>query len=157
MRKILLFACLSLFSGVALGQNCDIDLIVDDFTGKKSATTMDYENRFVSIQKNIYKNISTYYLYLYSSSSTFFDDLEGAYIIFTDGTKWSRPNTKIDVSTGIDYNFDYSAFVKLSAKDVSILSNKIIKKYKIGIFEEKMDLDKAEVLRERIRCIYKMK
>lgn len=55
MKKILLFVYLSLFSGVALGQNCNIDLIVDDFTGKKSATTMDYENRFVSIQKTFIK------------------------------------------------------------------------------------------------------
>ncbi|MCK0203336.1 hypothetical protein ACT4R9_10025 [Ornithobacterium rhinotracheale] len=156
MKKILLFISLCLCVA-SFGQNCNIELMVDDFTGERSATTMDYENRSVFLDKYIRKNKSDYYLGINSSSSTFFDSLEGAYIIFTDGTKWSKPSAKINVSAGINYDFDYSAFVKLSVKDVLTLSNKTIKKYKVGIFEENMDLDKAENLKERIRCVYKMK
>ena len=124
---------------------------VDDMTGKISISSPILQNAV--IYKDISKKSTVYYLSLKTTGSTCVVYEKGVTVLFTDGTKWIKPNEKIDVDA--DNGFNYSAFITLSKQDLLLFSTKKIKKFRLYIFDdEPLDADKFAIY---AKCIQKAK
>ena len=116
----------------------EIERSVDDFTGE-----IKIQNSLLSpvgtIIKYIKKGKITYYLRFSIGSEGIYRG-SGVSVLFTDGTKWIRPNEKVEVI----YNdgFENKAFITLSPTDLAIFSSKIIKKIRLYIHD--IDVEKSE-------------
>lgn len=116
----------------------EVERSVDDFTGE-----IKIQNSLLSpvgtIIKYIKKGKITYYLRFSIGSEGIYRG-SGVSVLFTDGTKWIRPNEKVEVI----YNdgFENKAFITLSPTDLAIFSSKIIKKIRLYIHDT--DVEKSE-------------
>jgi len=119
--------------------NIDKDILIKNID--KSYDEIENETTYhtpynldASITRISKNNANTYYLSLEYKSNNVNYGLKGVTVLFTDGTKWQRPNDKVDV----DYrngNFVYNCFIPLTKEDLKIFQTKIIKKYKLYIYE----------------------
>jgi len=119
------------FSKEYLSKN--IEKQVDDFEDKitfNSPITND-----LSIMKVIQKGKTTYYLSLETSGSTLNYNGKGVTILFKDGTKWTKPNEKIDVKVIDGSGWGYSSFITLNQQDLLLFSKKVIKKFRLYIYD----------------------
>lgn len=138
----------------------DIEKEVDDFTGEIRFTTPRpnqvgiSHNPLGTIVKHIDKKGVSYYLSLDINSPGIFRG-NGAYILFTDGTKWSRPNEKIDVN--YDKGYVNSAFIKITESDLQIFKTKTIKKCRLYIVDKEVDLVDANEFKVYSSLIVKSK
>lgn len=112
----------------------DLESEVDDFTNEKKIFTPLLKD--VSIMKIIKKGVPVYYLSLRTYGSTLNYRGKGVLLLFKDGTKWNKPEEKIDVKIAKG-NWEYTAFVRLSQADVNLFSNKIINKFRLYIYDNK--------------------
>lgn len=127
---------------------------VDDFSNKITISTPLLNGSEVlrlGMVKTILKGKITYYLSLTCSGITPVVGAKGVFVIFSDGTKWSRPN-KVDVSAS-ERGYEYFAFVALTPADVAIFSNKVIRKYKLDIFDRECSSNEAENFRDQSICL----
>jgi len=53
---------------------------------------------------------------------------EGAYVLFTDVTKWLKPKERIDVRCLSNGYYMYSSFTEISLNELTELESKTIKK-----------------------------
>ena len=106
----------------------------DDFTDEITYRS-DYLKP-IGITKIIDKGVVSYYLSLRTNSDNVNFNIKGVYVLFTDGKKWIKLNEKINVH--LDINFNYTAFIKLSASDLKLFQSKKINKFKLYIFEEEV-------------------
>jgi hypothetical protein len=138
----------------------DIEKEVDDFTGEIRFTTPRpnqvgiSHNPLGTIVKHIDKKGVSYFLSLDISSPGIFKG-NGVYILFTDGTKWSRPNEKIDVN--YDKGYVNSAFIKITESDLQIFKTKTIKKCRLYIVDKEVDLVDANEFKVYSSLIVKSK
>jgi hypothetical protein len=109
-----------------------IEITVDDFSGEITLTSPIGQS--LLIEKIIRKD-TVYYLRLVTTGSTCVVDGKGLIVLFTDGTKWEKSDSEIDCEVGNGGDFDYSAFIQLSSKDLNLFSTKIVSKFKLYIFE----------------------
>lgn len=127
---------------------------VDDFTDK-----IKISNPLGELPMMIYKDISKsrtdYYLRLSTTGSTVNVDGKGVIVIFEDGTKWTR-QVKIDVDAGSE-DYDYSAFITLTAADLNTFATKTIKKYRLYIYDEELPQFQGEKFKLYAACIKKAK
>lgn len=116
----------------------DIEIKIDDFENDTTYISPDQVVKLIKVKK---KTKESYYLSLKTYSSTSSLSNKGIILIFTDGTKWIKPEEKIDIKyTESTYNsYQYSAFVSLSKEDIKIFSTKEIKKYRLYIFDREID------------------
>ncbi len=131
-----------------------IERMVDDFTGEinlNSPISNNYRLSSMIIYKNINKNKSNYYLGLRTTGSTVVVDGTGATMLFTDGTKLTKP-VKIDVEADKD-GFEYSVFITLTQADLATLSTKQIKKFRLYIFDEEASQSDGDEFRIFVKCI----
>lgn len=131
---------------------------VDDFTGAinlNSPISNDLKIASMIIYKEISKTKTTYYLNLSTIGNTAVVNGTGATILFTDGTKWTKP-VKIDVRAG-NTGFDYSASITLTQADLNTLATKTIKKYRLYIFDEEINLSDADKFKIYLKCIKEAK
>ena len=114
-----------------------IEKEVDDFDNK----TRYYSelNQNAVIQKVIDGSNYAYYLRLKTIGSTLNVDGAGVWVMFDDGTKWHRPD-KIKVDAKEGDGWFYTCFVKLTDEDLLLFSSKKIKKYRLYIYDEDMDI-----------------
>jgi hypothetical protein len=131
----------------------DIEREKDDFTGEVKITT-PRGNQVGTIHKYINKKNTTYYLSLDISSSGIYRG-KGAHILFTDGTKWSRPNEVIDVN--YISGFVNNAFIKITESDLQIFKTKTIKKYRLYIHDQEVDGPEANKFKIYSSLIVKSK
>ena len=127
---------------------------MDEFTGVKkfsSPLSSSMEISSVIIYKDINKGKATFYLSLRAYGSTVSVNGNGAIILFTDGTKWSK-NIKIDVEAE-DKGFEYSTFIPLTLADLTILSTKKIKKFRLYIYDEELNPFEADKFKVYVKCI----
>ena len=135
-----------------------IEKEIDEFTGVIKLSSPIVENNRLSstvIYKNISKGKPSYYLSLRTIGSTVVLNETGCTVLFTDGTKWTKP-VKIDVDVNSD-GYVYSAFITLSPSDLLTFSTKIIKKYRLYIFDEDIKLLSAEKFKFFVKCIKEAK
>lgn len=131
----------------------EINREVDEFTGEIEINSPRL-SKLGYILKNIDKGKSTYYFSTSIESEGIYSG-KGVIILFSDGTKWSRPNEKVDV----DYSdgFQNNVFLKLTPSDLEIFKKKIIKKIRLYIHDKDVDAKEAEHFRELLNIIIKKK
>jgi hypothetical protein len=119
------------FSKEYLSKN--IEKQVDDFEDKTTFNSPISND--LSIMKVIQKGKTYYYLSLETSGSTINYNIKGVTILFRDGTKWSKPNEKIDVKVIDGSGWGYSSFIALNQQDLLLFSKKVIKKFRLYIYD----------------------
>jgi hypothetical protein len=127
---------------------------VDDFTGAikiNSPISSNYDIEPMIIYKDITKTKTSYFLSLSSYGSTVSTNGTGATILFTDGTKWTKP-VKIDVEVDKD-GYEYSAFITLTAADLTTFMTKKIKKYRLYIYDNIINPINADKFKIYVKCI----
>ena len=116
----------------------EIEREVDDFT-KEIKINSPYNSQVGILYKYIKKGVVTYYLSLEIGSSGI-QRGSGVYILFTDGSKWSRPNEKVDIT--YRSGFQNNVFIRINESDLNTFKTKTIKKYRLYIHDQ--EVDKAE-------------
>ncbi|MCX6210252.1 MAG: hypothetical protein NTZ59_12340, partial [Bacteroidetes bacterium] len=131
----------------------EINREVDEFTGEIDINSPRL-SKLGYILKNIDKGKSTYYFSTSIKSSGIYLG-KGVIILFSDGTKWSRPSEVVDV----DYSsgFENNVFMKLTQSDIEIFKKKVIKKIRLYIHDKDVDPKEAEHFRDLFNIIIKKK
>jgi hypothetical protein len=88
----------------------------------------------VSIWRTVTPTTNVIDLSLKAIGSSLTVGSKGVTVLFTDGTKWSKPNEPIDVDYS-DGHYVYSAFITLNGEDLKLFQTKVIKKYKLYIYD----------------------
>lgn len=104
------------------------------------------------ILKYIKEGNSTYYLSLNAKGYTVSVGEKGVTILFTDGSKFVKPNAEIDVEAENGY-YNYSAFLRLNKSEIKLFEDKIIKKFRLYIYDSELELNDAEVFKSYVSCI----
>jgi hypothetical protein len=118
----------------------EIEKEVDDFT-KEVRFMTPLNNQVGSLWKYVKNGKTTYYLSMEIESSGIYRG-NGVYVLFTDGTKWSRPNEKVDVK--YRSGFQNSVFIPLTTTDLQIFKTKTIRKYRLYIHDQEVDIVDAD-------------
>jgi len=127
---------------------------IDDFTGEIRINSP--VNSPIVIWKIINNNKICYYLDLTAYGNTANVNKLGVIILFTDGTKWIRSSSKIDVKVG-DYGFEYSSFINLIPIDLILFSSKKIKKFRLYIYDVEFSLTEADIFKSFVKYIKESK
>jgi hypothetical protein len=136
------------------GYFCDkIEHKVDKFENKETFYTPT-ENG-ISFIKTIENGNSIIYLSVRENGSTLNYDIQGLYILFSDGSKFTKPNEEIDVDVSSGSGWIYSAFINLSQEEMELLSEKNITDTKLYIYEGTVDNESATKIREYLKCLMK--
>ena len=165
MKRVLIALMLCLVSIVGFAQSdndscynwCScISRKVDDFTNEVKISTPFYTKP--SIDKYIYPNGTIkYYLYLSLDDSYCTAGGTGLIILFKDGTKFSRPNIKVDMDYYSGDKFTYSVFIPITQNEVKIFAQKEISKFKMYIFERNFKEIDIRAFKEYANCILELK
>lgn len=127
----------------------EIERSVDDFTGE-----IKIQNSVLSPVGTIYKYIKkgkvTYYLRLSIESSGIYRG-SGVSVLFTDGSKWSRPTEKVDVT--YSDGFENNVFMLLTPTDLSTFGTKIIKKIRLYIHDKNVEISEGEKFRNLVSVV----
>jgi hypothetical protein len=131
----------------------EIDREVDEFNGEIRINS-PLLSKLGFISKHIRNGKSTYYFSTSIKSNGIYKGM-GVIILFTDGTKWSRPNEEVDV----DYSegFQNNVFLTLTSSDLEIFKKKVIRKIRLYIHDKDVDLKEAENFRKLLNIIIKKK
>lgn len=161
MKKTLLFLTFYFSTVLAFCQETDwCDKLirnVDEFTDKIEISTPLNINP--SITKYVHSNGKTeYYLYITAKDSYCSVGGTGLIILFKDGTKFKKPNAKIETNYyGYGDDYTYSAFIKLSLKEVKLFSEKEITKFRLEIFDETINETDAITFKSTAKCLINTK
>lgn len=130
----------------------DIDKSVDDFTGEISIFSPWKSG--VGVQKKIKKGKSVTQLILRLPSERLLRG-KGVVVLFSDGTKWSRPNEQIYIE-GENSGYSLTSIINLNAQDGTLFQKKRIKKFRM-ISEDGglQDVD-GDIIKAYISIISKM-
>ena len=126
-----------------------IERSVDDFTNE-----IEIQSPILGPVGTMYKSIKkgkvTYYLRFSIGSEGIYRG-NGVYILFTDGTKWIRPNEKVEViySDG----FENKVFMSLTPTDLAIFNTKIIKKVRLYIHDMNVEFSEGEKFRNQVAVV----
>jgi hypothetical protein len=109
---------------------------IDEFEGtiKIDCPTLGTPASTIHLIKIINKGKSVYYMRLMTYGSTAVVDGLGVIVLFTDGTKLTKPNVEIDVDVD-DNGFQYTAFFPVTTTDLKTLASKTINKFRLYIFD----------------------
>ena len=121
---------------------------VDDFTDeiRIDCPVLGNPMRTVHLIKFINKDKVQYYFHLMTQGSIAVVDGEGVIILFTDGTKLTKAEVKVNVGASRD-GFSYSALVPLNVNDLKILALKNIKKFRLYMFDGELNERESEQFR----------
>ena len=123
----------------------------DKFESRKSSYSPKCDG--LSISEITEEGIVSYYLRVEQGGSTLNVDGTGLFLLFSDGTKWTKPNEKIDVGVGDNGNYIYSAFVSLTLEDLKIFSSKIITDNRLYIYDGTISTEAAKEFQEYVKCL----
>ena len=154
MRFTIFFILISL---AAKAQDCSvITKKVDKFDSTVTLTS-PFTNPcyFLKIEKS---NDTVVILHLTSYGSTLNSGVKGVVILLADGTKISRPGTKVKTDVhNSDSDWKYSAYLVLSSEEIEQLLKSSITDYKLYIYEASVNANTAENYKQYLRCIKDMK
>ena len=83
-------------------------------------------------------------------------DKQGAILLFSDGTRIEKKEQVIDVGSDSE-GWKYSAYIKLNADDLEILSSKLLTDFRLFIYDATIKPNKSERLQDYIKCLIKSK
>ena len=136
-----------------------IERVVDEFTNEISINSPFSEADFnspVVLYKSIKNGKSVYYLSLDTYGSTLNVLEKGVSILFTDGTKFNKPLTSIDVDADGD-GYKYSAFIPLTLLETKFFTTKQIKKFRLYIYDEEVSTTFSEKFKHYVKCVIEKK
>ena len=113
-------------------KDSDIERNVDEFTNEITINTVIKEDG-VMLYKYINKGVVTYYLSLEVEAGNVHYGIRGVTVLFTDGTKWTKPLEKVKLN--YRSGFHYSSFIQLTSTDLQLFSSKFIKAYRLYIYD----------------------
>lgn len=131
---------------VALSQNCfaqddcsnSLETDKDKFTGEVSIRTPI--NEPMCINKVIDKNQIYYYLRIEVIGETPSVVKKGVMVLFSDGSKLSKPNEKIDVRVNkYGSGYEYTSFIVLTKKEVDLFAKKKATDVRLYIYDREID------------------
>ena len=126
----------------------------DKFTGEKTFRTSILNGiNFTKIVSQ--EGAITYYLGAEVYGNIRVADRKGVHILFEDGSKLSKPDEEIDVEVHDAETYVYYAFVMITAKELKILSEKLITDTRTHIFDSEIDKESAFIIREHAKCLLK--
>lgn len=137
----------------------NIDRNIDDMTNEiKISSPLSGSSGIAPLHiiKIIKKGVPTYYLSLTATGSTVVVDGKGVIILFTDGSKLTKPLQEVDADVGRNGNFNYSSFITLTQTDLTTLSSKKIKKIRLYIFDEEIPPFEAQKFQMFVSAIKKI-
>lgn len=122
----------------------DIEKNIDDFTDDISIFSPLKGG--VGVQKNIKKGKSVTQLILRLPSDRLLRG-KGVIVLFSDGSKWSRPNEQIYVE-GEKSGYSLTSIISLTVQDIALFQKKRISKFRIvskdgGLLDVEGDIIKA--------------
>jgi hypothetical protein len=136
----------------------DIEIRKDDFTNEVKINTPILSGNQISpmiIHKIIKGSTSSYYLSLRTIGYDVNVNKSGVIILFEDGSKWSR-QSKVDVEVADD-GFEYTSYIRLTNNDLSIFSSKRVKKFRLYIYDQSVNIGIAEKFKVYASCIKDLK
>lgn len=80
---------------------------------------------------------------------------KGVNILFDDGSKFIKAETKIDVNVNSGSTYNYSAFIQLNDDEIKILSEKNITDKRLYIYDSLVDKESAKRIKEYLKCLTK--
>lgn len=160
MKYILLYVLLPVLSSA---QDCSkIQKVVDDFTG-----AVEYNTPMIKPKSSrtysaiLFRNINNgkpiYALRLEASGSTPNLNKAGAIIMFSDSTKWEKPNASIDVEVGKDGRYEYSTYITLTDEELAMLASKPLWKFRLYIYDRQLLPDEANDFMTNVQCLRAIK
>jgi hypothetical protein len=142
----------------------NINKDIDPFTNEihiysdynyESSYYNEYPDNDITVHKYINKGIESYYLSIEIGSSGIYRG-NGVYILFEDGTKWSKPYEKIDINY-YSNSFNNSVFIKINKNDLLLFKEKSIKIVRLYIHDKDMRETKSLLFRLYISLIINKK
>lgn len=134
------------------GYWCDKFTVNKDKFEDKTSYYSPQESGFTVI-KIVSNGITKYYLSVEEGGSTANVDGKGLYLLFDDGSKINKENTKIDVKVGNKGGFIYSAFIELTNEDLEILKTKKLTDNRLYIYDGTVNSESANLIQEYVKCI----
>ncbi len=135
----------------------DIDMEKDKFNGEVTYRT-PFGNQGINLTKIKKNNVTNYYLSVSVDGSTLNVGTKGAYVLFDNGKKISRPNESIDVDSNIgtySSGWEYSAFIKLNQEDIKLLKNNKITDVKLYIYQNEVSKNTSIKIQQYMKCLTK--
>ncbi|HEY1192616.1 hypothetical protein [Flavobacterium sp.] len=129
---------------------------VDDFTDEiKISSPLMISGSLSPIM--IYKYLKKgkpplYYLSLKTSGSTLTVNGKGVIVLFDDGTKWLKPQNKVDIDATSN-GYMYSSFIPLSTTDLATFTTKKIKKIRLYIYDGSVVPSDADKFTLFVKCL----
>jgi hypothetical protein len=139
--------------GFDTSYDSEIERIVDDFNGEVKINSPLFSS-VGTIFKYIKKGKTKYYLRFNIGSIGIYKG-RGVYVLFTDGSKWSRPSEEVDV----DYSdgFDNNVFMDLTLADLEVFRKKTIKKIRLYIHDKDVEISEGERFRNFVSVVIRKK
>jgi hypothetical protein len=136
------------------GYFCDkIEHKIDKFENKEIFFTPT-ENG-ISFMKTVQSGKSNIYLSIRLTGLTLNYDVQGLYILFSDGFNIIKPNEEIDIDVNSGSGWIYKAFISLSHEEIKLLTEKNITDTKLYIYEGTVDKESAVKIKEYLKCLIK--
>ncbi len=144
MKRLLLFvfvlaASTSFYSQKKLDK--DISKRIDKYNNTITWSSPSFGKGFAALVLEPVKFIKAedngntfYYLNLTTYGSTLNVGETGAILLFTDGTKWERPNAKIDADVTDYASWKYSIFETISEDELKLFQTKDVEGFKLYIY-----------------------
>lgn len=138
---------------------CDkITMKEDKFT--KNIRFSSEEEGGISFVKLIEADKETVYMLINGYGKTLTIDANGFIILFSDGTKFEKPNLKftVEYSNKKSYYGDYiySSIITLSKEEIELFKEKLITDYRIYIYDSSVKSKQNILLREYLKCLTKV-
>ena len=128
----------------------------DEFTGEVRLMTPVLEK--ASLSKFITYKDTSVYLHLKACGATLNVNEKGVIVLFTDGTKLTF-SEKIDVKAGDgEYcNYEYTAFCSITVPELTLLSTKTIKAFRLFIYDNHLTDGEAKTFHDNANLIVNAK
>jgi hypothetical protein len=146
----------SVYKPYELGTNgveCDeiitaYDKFENDSTYK---TSYAYDVQFL---KHVNNNQETFYLSLRTIGHTVVVDGKGVIILLANNKRIERKDVDIEVRVDGDANYEYSAFIRLTSEELSLLRENEITDYRLYIYDTAVAKSLGLKLRGWLNCLF---
>lgn len=135
----------------------EIESKIDKFEDKQTFTTPIglFFKSGIRFYKIVDKGIPSFYLSVHVSGSTINIGEKGVIILFKDGSKFTKPEEKIDVKVGSGTGYSYSSFIRLTLDELKVFSLKSISDTRLYIYDNSVEEQSAEKIKEYLKCLIK--
>lgn len=152
MKKLLLLLLLSTPNLAIAQKECkEITLKKDDL--RESITYSSPVLEPVGFIRTIDKDGDHTYISLSSIGHSITYSASGVILLFDDGSKWDKPDAKVDVRVKDLGSYIYSVFIPLDDDDIQLFITKKIVKYGVYLFNTELKEKKAMKYTLYANCI----